>query len=71
VPTLRAEKVNEVGLNETGNTPVPVVVTTCGLSGALSVITTDPVLVPVVVGVKVTEMVHFFPAGTEVPHVFV
>ena len=51
--------------------PVPVSPTDCGLPVALSVIVIDPVCVPVAVGVNVTLMVHFEPAVTELPHVFV
>src|SRR5437867_5117935 len=48
-------------------TPVPVRLTLCGLFAALSVMTTDPVSVPSVVGVKVTLMAQLAPCATLVP----
>ena len=71
VPTVRLANVSVDGDNVTSCTPVPLVVMVCGLSLALSLIVTVPDAAPVTVGVKVTEIVHFFPAATEVPHVFV
>lgn len=44
--------------------PVPVKATVCGLPGALSVTLTLPEMVPVCVGMNVTLIVHFPPAGT-------
>jgi hypothetical protein len=44
--------------------PVPVSAIICGLPGALSVIETDPILVPVAVGVKVTFKLQLFPTVT-------
>jgi hypothetical protein len=43
----------------------------CGLSVALSEIPIVPVRVPDAVGAKVTEMVHFPPAATDPPQLFV
>jgi hypothetical protein len=54
-----------------GLPPVPVSVTLCGLSGALSVNVRAPDVTPAVVGLKVTLTVHDWPAPTELPHVFV
>lgn len=54
-----------------GVVPVPVRVTDCGLSGALSLTVTVPVLVPVAVGVNVTLIVQLPPANTELPQVVV
>ena len=54
-----------------GLVPVPVSVTVCGLSGALSVTMRVPLLIPALVGVKVTLTSHDRPAPTELPHVFV
>lgn len=71
VPTLRLLNVSDEGDKVTAVTPVPVRLTVCGLFVALSVMVTVPVAVPVVEGVKVTEIEHFFPAGTELPHVLV
>jgi hypothetical protein len=51
--------------------PVPVRLIVCGLPDALSVMVTVPVRVPVAVGLKVTLILQFPPAATEVPHVFV
>ena len=54
-----------------GFPPVPVSVTLCGLSGALSVNVRVPDATPEAVGVKVTLTAHDWPAPTELPHVFV
>jgi hypothetical protein len=51
--------------------PVPAKVSGCGLPGALSVIAIEAVRVPRAVGVKVTLIVQFPPAATELPHVLV
>lgn len=53
------------------NTPVPVKLTVCGLPLALSENVNVPLTVPATVGVNVTLVVHFAPAATELPHVFV
>jgi hypothetical protein len=54
-----------------GLPPVPVSVTFCGLSGALSVNVRAPDVTPAAVGLKVTLTAHDWPAPTELPHVFV
>ncbi len=72
VPTCWLLKVRVLLDNVTaGAIPVPLRLTLCGLFGALSVIDSVPVRVPVTVGVKVTLIVQLAPAATEVPHVFV
>ena len=71
VPTVRLEKLSFVEERLTGRTPVPVALIVCGLLLALSVIITDPVVAPVAVGVKVTEIVHLEPGETREPQVFV
>ena len=50
---------------------MPVRVTVCGLPAALSVIVTEAVRVPIVVGAKVTLIMQLPPAGTELPQVLV
>ena len=52
-------------------TPVPLRLTVLGLLGALLVIVTAPVRVPVAVGVKVTLIVQSAPAASVVPQVVV
>jgi hypothetical protein len=71
VVTATFAKASAAGLTVTGTTPLPLSDTVWGLLVALSVIVRVPVRLPVVVGVKVTLIVQFGPAGTEVPHVFV
>jgi len=51
--------------------PVPVSFTDCGLEKSLSVIATVPVLVPFIVGVKVTLMEQLAPGAKLAPQVFV
>ena len=55
----------------TGAVPVPVSDEVCGEPAALSATVSDAVTDPVNVGAKITEIVHFPPAASEVPHVFV
>lgn len=71
VPTVRLENVIVAGVRPTAARPVPVVGTACGLLLALSVIVTVPLASPVTEGLKVTEMMHFFPLETEPPQVLV
>lgn len=71
VPTVRLLNVTVAGDSVTACTPVPLRLTVCGLLLALSVMVTAPVAAPVVVGENVTEIVHFLPAFSELPHVFV
>ena len=54
-----------------GRTPMPVKLTVCGLPLALSVTVKVPVRVPVVVGRKVTLIVHLAPAASELPQLLV
>ncbi len=51
--------------------PVPVRLTCCGLSLALSVMMTVPVRVPIAVGEKMTLIAQLTPAATDVPQAFV
>jgi len=48
-------------------TPVPVSMTDCGLPWALEVTVIEPVLVPLVVGRKLTLIVHLAPTAKPVP----
>ena len=66
---LWQRKARLVGLNST-TVPVPFRLTFCGLPGALSVIDTAPVRVPICVGLNVTLIVQLAPAGRLEPHVF-
>jgi len=51
--------------------PVPERLTVCGLPLALSVMLTEAVRLPLAGGVKVTLIVQWAPAATELPHVLV
>src|SRR2546427_3476062 len=51
--------------------PVPVRLAACGLPLALSATLNVALLVPLAVGVKVTLIVHWAPAATEVPQLLV
>lgn len=51
--------------------PFPVSLIDCGEPAALSAIATDALRLPLAEGLNVTEMLHFPPAATEVPQVFV
>ena len=51
--------------------PVPIRLTSCGLPGALSVIDSVPVRVPICVGLKVTLIVQLAPAAKLEPQVCV
>jgi hypothetical protein len=55
----------------TGAVPVPERVTLWGLPAASSTTVIAPVRVPVAVGVNVTLIAQFAPAGTEMPQLFV
>ena len=50
---------------------MPFKLTVCGLSGALSVIESDPIIEPAFVGLKVTLIVQLFPGLTVDPQLFV
>src|SRR5260370_418094 len=54
-----------------GPPPVPVKLAACALPVALSVTTRLPVRVPLLLGVKVTYMVHVEPAATPFPQLSV
>jgi hypothetical protein len=56
---------------EAVDVPVPERLTVCGLPLALSVMLTEAVRVPLAGGVKVTLIVQWAPAATELPHVLV
>src|SRR5580700_2474573 len=60
-----------MGLISTTHFPVPVRVTACGLSLALSVIVTLPVRAPFPVGLKVTRIVQALPAFKDPLQLFV
>jgi hypothetical protein len=66
VPTGCPENANEVGerLTVVVAPPVPVRLTVWVAGLALSVMVTAPVLVPAVVGLKVTRMAQLAPAAT-------
>jgi hypothetical protein len=71
VVTAWLPKARVAGLTVTGTTPFPVSETVCGLLLAPSVTVSVPVRLPVVVGVKVTLIVQFEFAASDVPQVFV
>jgi len=72
VPTVCEPKLKLVDERlTTGAVPVPVRLTVCGLPVASSVIVIVPGWLPVAVGVKVTLMVQFAAAATDVPQVLV
>ncbi len=72
VPTNWLEKLTFVPESATaGPTPVPARLTVCGLLVALSVMVIVPLIVPGAGGEKVTLIVQFEPALTELPQVFV
>ena len=60
LPKAVTGKLRLPGTSET-EVPIPVRFSTCGLEPSLSVTVTLPYLVPVVLGVKVTEIVHCAP----------
>ena len=45
-------------------TPFPLRLTACGVLDALSLICSDPVMVPTIVGANFTEMLQLFPGGS-------
>ena len=66
VPTFWLANVSDVGESVApGATPVPLRLAVCGLPLALSVTVKVPVLVPVAAGRKVTLIVHWAPAASE------
>ena len=65
-------KLKLLGENETpGEVPVPPRDTVCGLAAPLSVTESVPLEVPVIVGEKVTLIVHELPAARLEPQLFV
>src|SRR5882762_441666 len=73
-PTLVVLNVKLAGLKPTvgeGAEPVPLRLIVCGLAGALSVMLIEAVRLPAAPGVKVTLMVQFAPAATELPQLSV
>jgi hypothetical protein len=44
--------------------PFPLRLTTCGVLDALSLICSNPVMVPTIVGANFTEMLQLFPGGS-------
>lgn len=70
-PTTTELKLSELGENVTGNDPVPLRFTVCGLVRAESVNVSVPVAVPSAVGVNVTLTAQVPPAATLDPQVFV
>ena len=74
VPILCGAKVRLVGdrvTEEEDATPVPASATVCGEPPALSVMTNAPVRVPLVVGLKVTEILQLAAPATPLPQVLV
>jgi hypothetical protein len=69
--TVRLVEPDEMEIGVLELAPVPLRATLCGEPVALSVMVSVPVRVPVVVGVKVTEIVQLAPAATLVPQVLV
>ena len=63
VPTVCAEKVRLVGAKLTGRTAVPVRFNICCATGAVSVTTAAPLIVPLIEGAKVTLEVQLAPAA--------
>lgn len=57
-------KPGEPGRSVTGSTPDPASEAVCGLFEAASVTVSVPVSAPMMLGVNVTEIVHFESAGT-------
>ena len=70
-PTLTVPKLSEAGEIDSGKTAVPLNVTVCGESGALSVIASEPVIVPGTAGVNVTPAWHDAPGASVDPQVVV
>lgn len=68
VPTARVPKARVVGDKTTGIAPVPVSPMICGLTAPESATDAAPLIDPVLVGVKVTERVHFAALASAPPH---
>jgi hypothetical protein len=72
LPTAWLAKLRLDADSETrGAVPRPVSVTACGLPGASSIIFREPTKLPVVVGVKLTEIVQLTPAPRETGQLWV
>jgi hypothetical protein len=71
VPTVALANVRLVAESATGEDPVPLRFTICGLFAALSVKVSVPVRMPVKVGMNVTPTLQFAPAAMLDPQVFV
>ena len=69
-PTATLPKLKAAGERLT-MVPLPDSATVCGLLLALSLILTEPVRLPIAVGVKVTLMVHLAPPARLLPQLFV
>ena len=69
VPTTRLANVTLGGEIVTGQDPVPLRLTVCGLFAAASVNVSAPVRVPAAVGEKVTPILQLAPAATLPPQV--
>jgi hypothetical protein len=69
-PSNTLPKSRPLGLSST-TVPTPAKLTVCGLPGALSVIDSVPVRLPICDGLKVTLMVQLAPAAKLEPQVFV
>ena len=70
VPLLLKPKLRLAGLNPT-TVPAPLRLTVCGLPGALSVIESVPLKLPIAFGVKVTWIVQLAPEARFLPQVCV
>ena len=71
VPTVRLENVRVEEETVTGEEPVPVRLTVCGLFVALSLNVSVPAREPVVTGINVMLIVHVAPAPILAPQVLV
>jgi hypothetical protein len=71
VPTVRLENVRLVEEMVTGEEPVPLRLTVCGVFEALSLNVSAPAREPMTVGENVTLIVHVAPATILAPQVLV
>jgi len=67
VPTACAGNATVLGVSTTRLVPVPVMPTSCGLLGSLSLMINAPFFAPVVFGLNTTLMSHFAPAANALP----
>ena len=70
-PTATLENARVVGLNESGTTPVPLSLTSCGLVPAESLKVSTPETAPAALGAKVTFTVQVPFAASEVEQLLV